>query len=131
MNPAVDCNTILVVDDDEDIRLAMSDTLEAEGYRVTLAADGKEALELLRGPAPKPCLILLDLMMPIMDGWGFCAAQKQDPTLVSIPVIIVSADAHVKRKADEIGVAGSMSKPVKIVDLLEVIERHCRPSAPS
>ena len=123
MNASKSAITVLVVDDDEDIRLAMSDTLEAEGYRVVLAEDGLDALAKLRAGAARPNLILLDLMMPNMDGSGFCAAKQQDPALSAIPVVIVSADSRVTQKAVELGVAGSLAKPVRIADLVATIER--------
>jgi two-component system, chemotaxis family, chemotaxis protein CheY len=117
---------ILVVDDDEDIRCALGDTLEAEGYRVVLAEDGRDALEKLRGLPELPAMILLDLMMPNMDGLQFRAAQQGDPALSSIPVIVLSADSQVKQKAATLGVAGCMAKPVRITDLLKVVERFAR-----
>jgi two-component system chemotaxis response regulator CheY len=125
MNPA-DGSLILVVDDDEDIRYALGDTLEAEGYSVVLAEDGRDALDkLLALPAP-PCVILLDLMMPNMDGLQFRAAQQRDPALSSIPVVILSADAQVKQKAAAMDAAGCMAKPVRIADLLKMVERFAR-----
>jgi len=123
MNASKSAITVLVVDDDEDIRFAMSDTLEAEGYRVQLAEDGLDALAKLRAGGTRPNLILLDLMMPNMDGCGFCAAKRQDPELSSIPVVIVSADSRVSQKAAELGVAGSLAKPVRIAELVAAIER--------
>jgi two-component system response regulator MprA len=101
----------------------MSDTLEAEGYRVVLARDGLDALATLRAGSQHPNLILLDLMMPNMDGWGFRAAQQQDPALAQIPVVIVSADSRVTQKAAELGVAGSLAKPVRVAELVAVIEK--------
>ncbi|HWO14413.1 MAG TPA: response regulator [Polyangiaceae bacterium] len=123
MTAAKPPTTVLVVDDDEDIRLAMYDTLEAEGYQVLLAEDGQDALTKLRSASEPPSLILLDLMMPNLDGSGFCAEQQGDPGLAGIPVVIVSADSHVKQKAAALGVAGSLVKPVRIADLLATIER--------
>lgn len=123
MNAGKSAITVLVVDDDEDIRFAMSDTLEAEGYRVLLAEDGLDALAKLRAGGERPHLILLDLMMPNMDGCGFCAAKQQDPQLSAIPVVIVSADARVSQKAAELGVAGCLAKPVRIAELVATIER--------
>lgn len=123
MNASKSAITVLVVDDDEDIRFAMSDTLEAEGYRVLLAEDGLDALAKLRSGGERPHLILLDLMMPNMDGCGFCAAKQQDAALSPIPVVIVSADSRVSQKAAELGVAGFLAKPVRIGDLVATIER--------
>ena len=123
MSASKNRDTILVVDDDEDIRFAMSDTLEAEGYRVLLAEDGSDALAKLRAEGERPCVILLDLMMPKMDGWGFRAAQRDDPALADIPVVVLSADAQVKKKAAELGADGSMAKPIRIDELLTMIKR--------
>jgi two-component system chemotaxis response regulator CheY len=126
MSAGDDSPLILVVDDDEDIRYAMSDTLEAEGYRVMLAEDGRDALLRLRTGAELPCLILLDLMMPNMDGIEFRGEQQRDPTLSSIPVVLLSADSQVKRKAAALGVAGSMAKPVRMAELLTIIAGFAR-----
>jgi CheY-like chemotaxis protein len=124
--------TVLVVDDDEAIRLAMYDTLEAEGYQVWLAEDGEDALRKLRAAPEPPSLILLDLMMPNLDGSGFCAAQQQDPALARIPVVILSADCYIQQKAAALGVAGSLAKPVRVAELLATIERwsHARDEPP-
>src|SRR6266404_2870121 len=83
---------ILVVEDNADVRDAWEALLEGEGYRVVSAASGREALRWLRSSEVMPTLILLDLIMPGMNGWDFRAEQSQDETLASIPVIVVSAD---------------------------------------
>jgi CheY-like chemotaxis protein len=81
---------ILVVEDDPSIREALAELLTEEGYAVASAANGAEALALLELEAP-PSLILLDLMMPVMDGWAFRSAQRRDPRLSRIPVLVLSA----------------------------------------
>jgi len=83
--------TVLVVDDDEDIRLAMSDTLEAEGYAVLLAENGLDALAKLRASSALPNLILLDLMMPEMDGFEFITELRRHDEWRSIPVVVITA----------------------------------------
>ena len=83
---------ILVVEDNADVRDAWEALLEGECYRVVSAASGREALRWLRSSEVMPALILLDLIMPGMNGWDFRAEQSQDETLASIPVIVVSAD---------------------------------------
>src|SRR5436190_21383655 len=89
---------ILVVDDDEDVRDAVREALEAQRYEVAVAANGQQALDMLRS-GPRPSLIFLDLMMPVMSGEGFVEKQRQDPALAQIPVVILSADREIKEKA--------------------------------
>jgi CheY-like chemotaxis protein len=110
---------ILVVDDDDDIRDAVRDALEAEGYDVAVAANGKEALEQLQTD-PTPALILLDLMMPVMSGEEFVQRQRQDPRLAQIPVVIVTADGRIHEKAAAIQAAGYVRKPVTLEGLLGI-----------
>ncbi len=113
---------ILVVDDDPDILEALSEILEAEGFEIRRARNGKEALERLE-PDP-PQLILLDLMMPVMDGWEFAQRMKQKPTAISsIPLIVLSADRNVGNKATDIGAVGYLAKPFELNDLLEMVRR--------
>jgi two-component system response regulator MprA len=117
--------TVLVVDDDPDIRLVLRMILEAQGYAVIDAADGAEALALLRDH--RPALILLDLMMPGVDGVQFRALQQQDPALAPIPVVLLSGGGTVAKKAEEMGVEGFLAKPPELRQVLAEVERHCRP----
>jgi CheY-like chemotaxis protein len=110
---------ILVVEDDVDIRDAMSDTLALAGYRAATAADGLEALALLRH-APSPCLILLDLMMPVMDGWEFRAEQVRQPRLAGIPVIVFTAAVGSLPTC----VDGVLKKPIDSDHLLTIVGRY-------
>src|SRR5687767_5128531 len=82
---------ILIVDDDADVRESIREALDDEGYRVATAANGKAAVRLLRDDNLRPDLILLDIMMPEMDGWAFRAEQRKDPKIASIPVIVFTA----------------------------------------
>lgn len=112
---------ILLVEDDRDIRDSVVEVLEEEGYSVAVASDGLEALRRLReGPRP-PDLILLDLMMPNMNGFQFREEQLKVPEHAKIPVAVLTAhgDAHGKAKA--MGVAGVLRKPVKIQALLDLV----------
>jgi len=117
-------NGILVVEDDFDVRDMMAVFLEIEGYQVNKAANGREAIDRLKVNGP-PCLILLDLMMPIMNGWEFRAAQQQDPVLASIPVIVISADANVGQKAGHLHASGYLKKPVNFEELLKLVRQYC------
>jgi two-component system, chemotaxis family, chemotaxis protein CheY len=114
---------LLVVEDDEDIRSVMSEALESEGYEVARACDGGDALRCAR--QRRPDLILLDLMMPRMDGWTFRAEQQADEALSDIPVVIVSAIAPAD--AAGLGAAAHLQKPFDLDDLMAVVARH-RPS---
>jgi CheY-like chemotaxis protein len=91
MNPARPAAPILIVDDNDEVRAAIAALLESHGYHVLFARDGREALRVLCGADVTPCLILLDLMMPLLDGWDFHAEQKRNPRLSAIPVLVVSA----------------------------------------
>jgi len=114
--------TILVVDDDPDVRSTLAEILAEEGYRVMEAASGREALAYLQTSAP-PALILLDLMMPDMDGWQFREEQQADPRLAAIPVVVVSAFIDDAEKVASLGAIQCLRKPVALDVLLETIER--------
>jgi CheY-like chemotaxis protein len=116
---------VLIVDDDRDIREMLIQTLEDEGYPVAAAADGTEALALLARGSRPPCLILLDLMMPGMNGWEFRAAQLQEPALVEIPVVVLSARTDVARAATEMAGVAYIPKPIDFELLMHTVARHC------
>jgi len=111
---------ILVVEDDSTTRLALKTLLEAAGYRVACAANGREALDHLRR-ADLPWLILTDLSMPVMNGWQFRQEQQEDPALALIPVVVLSAEGDLPRTAALLGAAGHLTKPVEFDGLLEAI----------
>jgi CheY-like chemotaxis protein len=116
--------TVLVVEDDLDIREVMRMVLEASGYQVLEAGDGAEALAVAR--AHRPRLILLDLMMPGMDGFQFRESQLRDPAIAAIPVVIVSGGGAVPEKAAELGAAGYLVKPTDLQRLLAVMRELWR-----
>src|SRR5882724_6348202 len=91
--------TILIVEDETDIRFIVTEILADEGYAVAGVANGLEALTYLRQHDDQPCLILLDLGMPVMSGWEFRAEQQRDPALATIPVIVMSALPGLDQKA--------------------------------
>jgi CheY-like chemotaxis protein len=110
---------LLVVDDDAGSLAALADILSMEGYLVETVANGQEALDHLRAAASPPALIILDLFMPVMDGWQFLAEMKIDPKLsqLRIPVIVITA-LNAKVEADAI-----IRKPVDLVRLLQAVTR--------
>ena len=117
---------VLIVDDDHDIRDAMSEMLQMEGHLTHCAANGQEALEVLRREGGAgTCVILLDLMMPIMDGWEFREEQKRDDRLASIPVVVITADAEARQKAERLEASGVLRKPIRGEDLVRTVERYC------
>jgi CheY-like chemotaxis protein len=117
--------TIFVVDDDKAIRESLADLLEDEGYSVVTATNGQDALQKLRANLSlRPCVIFLDLMMPVMNGADFYAAQQSDPQLSSIPVVVISADGHVSVKAKPFG-GEYLAKPIRIETVIDTIQRHC------
>lgn len=116
------CRTILVVDDDEDIRDALVDLLGDEGYSAVGMANGSEALTWLRSER-RPCAILLDWMMPVMDGETFLREQERDPELAQIPVIIITAAGNA-RILDLKG-RPLVQKPIEVDKLMGVVQVHC------
>jgi CheY-like chemotaxis protein len=117
--------TVMIVDDDHDIRSILAEVLEDEGYRVAAAANGVEALGQLRSGDPLPGVILLDLMMPFMDGWAFRAVQRDDPSLARIPVLVLTANAGAESQFEPLHAAGFVRKPVDLDELLAAVARHC------
>jgi two-component system response regulator MprA len=114
--------TILLVEDDFDVRDALAETLRDEGYQIECAGDGQDALTYLRGGG-KPGLILLDLMMPRMSGSEFRLIQKADPTLSKFPVILLSADGRIYEKAIALEADGAVRKPINLDELLSLVGR--------
>jgi CheY-like chemotaxis protein len=122
---------VLIVEDDEDIRDSLADFLLDHGYRTAIAVNGRDALDQLGAAAPRPCAIILDLMMPVMDGRAFREAQVQAPTLAQIPVILVTAHHQTSQSWIDPTLAGRLSKPINLMTLLETLQRICRAAAQS
>jgi CheY-like chemotaxis protein len=112
---------ILIVEDDDDIREALAQILQLEGYVVREAANGREALD-ISAQHPTPSLILLDLMMPVMDGYQFRTEQMKDPSLSKVPVVVISADTSVHEKMASFGAAAVLPKPISLDRLLRAVE---------
>ncbi len=117
-------DAILVVEDDDDIREALTAYLEAAGYTVIEAKDGGEALRMLRSTT-RVCLVVLDLFMPVMNGWEFRAEQLGDPAIAHVPVLIVSADRSAPQRAADLGAVDCMVKPIDFVRLLDTVAALC------
>jgi CheY-like chemotaxis protein len=115
---------VLIVEDDAECREAVGAVLESEGYRVTMAPDGQAAIDQLR-EGLDPCVILLDLMMPVKDGWWFRYEQLRDPDLGAIPVVVMSGAGRVQEKAQQLGLQDYIEKPVDPGRLLNMLGRYC------
>lgn len=104
---------VLVVDDDDAIREALSDLLDAAGFDTITARDGLDALKLLTALPTAPAFILLDLMMPVMDGWAFCDTRRKSRTFSEVPVIAISA-TEISEANRPVGVDAFLAKPIDL-----------------
>lgn len=115
---------MLVVDDDTGIREFVRTVLAEEGYDVAEATDGQQALE--RCESVRPDVILLDMRMPVMDGWEFARAYRQRPG-PHAPIVVITAALDVAKDAKEVGANGFLGKPFQLDDLLRLVEQHAGP----
>jgi CheY-like chemotaxis protein len=115
---------VFVVEDDEMIREAIGMLLEMEGYEVHTAGNGQEAMDLLLRASDPPCLILLDLMMPVMDGVEFRQRQLQNPDIAHVPVVVVSGRADVGILSP-LAIAKIIPKPFTAEAIIGVVQEHC------
>lgn len=111
---------VLVVDDDPTIRSSISAILDLEGYPVATASNGAEALAMVEEAVPS--LVLLDMRMPVMDGWRFAGALSQRS--IDVPIVVVTAAQNAEEWAREVGAEGFLAKPFELAELLAVVERH-------
>jgi CheY-like chemotaxis protein len=118
------CRTILVVEDDPDIREALAVALGSAGYEVATAANGRDGLAVL-ARVGRPCLILLDLMMPVMNGQEFLTTVRADQDAAEVPIVILSA---YRTLAVNLSAQGFLQKPVDLGDLLGCAQRYCGPA---
>lgn len=118
---ATHCTSILVIEDEAEIRENLKILLEMEGYRVFTASNGKMGLEIIR-TMPRPCLVLLDLLMPIMTGEEFLKELKSEDALATIPVAIVSGAAD---KPKEVHYTAFIKKPVNFDGLMKFVWKYC------
>ena len=113
----------MIVDDEPDVHLLLTDLLRGEGYEVASATDGAQALDYLRSATKLPCLILLDLVMPKVDGWQFIEERSHDPRLARIPVVLISGQVAARETARALGLASYIEKPIGVVPLREMLAR--------
>jgi two-component system chemotaxis response regulator CheY len=119
---------VLLIEDEDTISEIVADALMLEGYQVRRARNGREALEMLQEWLPQ--LILLDLMMPVMNGWAFRAAQRQlMGGAADVPIVVLSGAREVRARADELGAVEAMSKPFELNHVIEAVGRWIRPSS--
>ncbi len=118
-------HVVLVVEDDPDIRQALLEIIEEHGFEAVGVNHGGEALAFLTRATELPCLILLDLMMPVMNGAAFREAQRSDPRLASIPVVVLSAYSDVERHALGLDAVGIVRKPPNVRELVQLLHAHC------
>jgi CheY-like chemotaxis protein len=123
----VPVNHILIVDDDPAIRDVVSDILEMSDYEVMTACNGAEALDLIR--IDPPAAVLLDLMMPVMDGWEFIRQYRSEVPGAPAPVVIMSAARDASAAAGQLGAEGFLSKPFEIETILDIVGRVAREPA--
>jgi two-component system chemotaxis response regulator CheY len=117
-------HNVLVVEDDSTLRNAMGDLLGEEGIPATGAENGQVGLDLLHAGA-RPCLVLLDLQMPLVDGLTFRRRQLEDPRIAGIPVVVMTGQPGTAEEVRRLGVSFYMSKPVAPSRVLGVVERYC------
>jgi CheY-like chemotaxis protein len=123
---AAGAGRVLVVDDDPDVLEVMRVVLECAGHAVETATDGRQALDTLRRDG-HVCVILLDLMMPVADGWWFRAEVARDAGLARIPIVVVSGAGLDPEQEAALGCAGFLRKPIDVTTLVDLVGGFCRP----
>lgn len=118
---------ILVVEDNEEIRESLVEFLQDHGCDAVGARNGRDALDQLTCADARPCLIVLDLMMPIMDGREFRELQLQNPELSTIPVVVISAYRDGEERSKDLNVAAHLRKPLDLTELMQALQQHCLP----
>jgi DNA-binding response OmpR family regulator len=116
---------VLVVDDDPAIRGLVADALRGEGYAVDLAAHGREALDALR--ARRPATIVLDLMMPVMDGFSFIEACQREHLCADVPIVVISAVQDALKRIEQVNINACIAKPFDLDDLVRTVGLYASP----
>jgi|SRR5579864_1094020 len=118
---------ILVVDDDPTILATVAEALDLEGFPVVTATNGAEALEVLETEAKHPLVVLLDMRMPVLDGWGFMRVVRERG--LSLSVVVMTAAADARRWATEIGASGVLAKPFELDELIAAVQSYVSPKS--
>jgi CheY-like chemotaxis protein len=116
--------TLLLIEDDRDLRAAVAEMLEDEGYSVVQAANGREGLDALRTGGDF-CVVLLDMRMPVMNGVEFRREQLRDPRIAKVEVVAFSAAPEEREEAVGLGIRFAIPKPIQLLELLESVAEHC------
>ncbi len=119
-----EADRVLIIEDDKAVSESMAELLSFEGYDTKVANNGKEGLEILK-KGFAPCIILLDLMMPVMDGWTFHSQLKKEPAFLQIPVLVMSGVVDVYNHLGLDGIVGRVQKPINFEALMSLIRMHC------
>ncbi|MBV9175045.1 MAG: response regulator [Chloroflexi bacterium] len=118
---------VLVVDDDPAIRGLVAEALRGEGFSVDLAAHGREALDAMR--ARRPATVVLDLMMPVMDGFTFIENCHKEQLCNGVPIVVITAVQEALRRMEEVPVHACIAKPFDLDDLVRVVGQYARPGS--
>lgn len=124
-----DSCSVLVIEDDDDIRESLVDVLTEYGHSAHAVNNGAEAIEWLEHAVTMPGLILLDLMMPVMDGFGFREVQRTNARWASIPVVVLSAHAASEARQAELQANAMFKKPLRVSAIRDIVDQHCRRAA--
>lgn len=114
---------VLIIEDDESIRELLVELLESEGYVVSAAENGLQGIEFLKKNS-RPDLILMDLMMPVMDGYTFRTEQMKNPQWITIPTVVMSAEASAKEKLKNYSITAFLTKPIELETILKTVEKY-------
>ena len=115
----------MIVDDHADTREALAIVMELRGVEPVVAGSGGEALAKLAEPAGRPCVVLLDVNMPGIDGWEVRQRMREDPELAAVPVVLLTGNYVDLERARRLGIRGYLRKPIDVQQILDAVERHC------
>jgi two-component system response regulator MprA len=123
--PAHTQHRVMIVDDHADTREALAIVMELRGLAAIVAGSGSEALAKLAEPTERPCVVLLDVNMPGLDGWEVRQRMREDPQLASVPVVLLTGNYVDLERARRLGIRGCLRKPVDVHQIVDAVERHC------